>query len=248
MRVVLIIPTYNEAQNIAEIVPRAVAALPDAEIRIVDDSSPDGTADVVRELQQTYAQISLSVRPAKTGLGSAYVETFADLVRRDDVDAVCTMDADFSHSPDVLPSLVAALATHDLVVGSRYVSGGEIECWQAWRRVLSGVGNVYASAVAGVPIRDLTSGLVAFRRTILAAVDLSRISSSGYAYTIESKCLAVAAGGRAIEIPISFGERRRGRSKIDLATIREGVIAPWRMRRLSERPLADGVPPEQPGL
>lgn len=230
MRAVVIVPTYNEAENITSIVGRILEALPDANVLVVDDASPDGTAAIVETLRERDPRVDLRRRPAKDGLGSAYIETFSHLAARADVDVVCTIDADFSHDPAMLPSLVAEAERSDVVVGSRYMPGGRIEGWSRWRRAISWGGNVYARIVARVPVRDLTSGFVCFKRPVFERIPLETVTSSGYAYTIESKCLAYRAGARIQEIPITFVERRGGRSKFSARIVAEGVLAPWRVR------------------
>lgn len=223
-------PTFNERGNIEPLLSSIVEFVPQAHLLVVDDASPDGTADVVRAMEQRLPRLELLQRRAKTGLGSAYVEAFRRLLTDADVGRVVTMDADFSHPPRLLPALIAASEGCDVVVGSRYVAGGTIVGWERWRRMLSSFGNRYARLVTGVPIHDLTAGFVCFRREALERIDLARIDSAGYAYTIESKCLAYWAGARVREIPIAFEERRRGESKIGSSVILEGVLAPLRVR------------------
>jgi dolichol-phosphate mannosyltransferase len=235
MRVLIVVPTYNEADNIRLLLPRILAAVPRARLLVVDDNSPDGTAAVVRELQHHNCQIELRERSRKLGLGSAYAEIFLQLVRSSDVDVVCTMDADFSHDPAVLPTFLEEIHDFDVVIGSRYVAGGRVEGWSLWRRVLSRGGNLYARLVSGVPARDLTSGFTCFRRTVLDRIPLVTLHSSGYAHLMEMKGLAHHAGARIKEVPICFTERRYGSSKISWAIIREGLVAPWRIRSVVGR-------------
>jgi dolichol-phosphate mannosyltransferase len=230
VNVAVVLPTYNEAENVSSLIPEVVAVLPHARIVVVDDNSPDGTADGVRRIQASYPQVELRTRPLKLGLGSAYVETFLELRRCTDVDVVCTMDSDFSHDPRALLAMLDEIVESDVVIGSRYVPEGSIHGWHAGRRLLSKLGNAYARIVAGAGVRDLTSGLVCFRREILSRMPLEKIHSSGYAYTIESKCLALRAGARLKEVPIRFVERRGGRSKLTPSIVTEGVLAPWRVR------------------
>jgi dolichol-phosphate mannosyltransferase len=226
----IVIPTYNERENIALLLREIFLIKPQARVIVVDDNSPDKTAEVVGKLQATYANLNLYVRGGKLGLGSAYLETFQKLQAADNFDTLTTMDADFSHSPRYLPKMLELAREYDLVIGSRYVSGGGTKGWSARRRLLSASGNLYARLVSGVSVNDLTGGFVTFRRTALEKILRYRIHSSGYAYTIESKCLAVFAGARVKEIPILFEERRIGRSKISLQIIVEAVLAPWHSR------------------
>ena len=229
------IPTYNERENIGTLIQEVARTMPDAQILIVDDNSPDGTADAIRCLQRTNPNLHLHVRECKKGLGSAYVDAFRKLLREEEFETVTTMDADFSHSPCYLPKMHALAAEYDMVIGSRYIEGGGSQGWARRRRLLSASANSYARLVTEVPVKDLTAGFVTFRRSILEKLPLERIHSSGYAYTIELKCLAIFAGARAKEIPIIFEERREGNSKLSLRIIREGVYAPWYARSLSDR-------------
>jgi dolichol-phosphate mannosyltransferase len=235
MRAIIVVPTYNEAENIRLLLPQILAAVPRARVLVVDDNSPDGTASVVRELRNDNPEIELHERPGKLGLGSAYAEVFLRLVRASDVDAVCTMDADFSHDPAVLPKFLEEIRDVDLVIGSRYVRGGRVEGWSVWRRLLSRGGNLYARLVSRVPVRDLTSGFACFRRTALERIPLLTLHSSGYAHLIEMKGLAHQAGARIKEVPIAFAERRHGSSKLNWAIVREGLVAPWRIRSVVGR-------------
>jgi len=230
MRDVVVIPTYNERELIAGLLRKVFNTTPNVFVWVVDDTSPDGTAEEVRDLQKTFKNLSLHVRPKKTGLGSAYLEVFSLLLADPTVRTITTMDADWSHNPVYIPDLLQESWRHDVVVGSRYVSGGGVPRWEAWRRLLSWGGNAYARLVTGVPVCDLTAGFVCFRREVLERMDFSKIHSAGYAYTIESKCLAYRSGARIKEIPIVFEERRGGESKISKHVIREGVAAPWRIR------------------
>lgn len=230
MKDVVVIPTYNECELIESLVRRIFRLYPKLTVMVVDDSSPDGTSAVVRELQKEIPNLSLHVRPQKKGLGSAYIEAFRMLLGDPTVRTMTTMDADWSHNPVYVGDLLQESWQYDVVIGSRYVRGGGVPQWEAWRRGLSWGGNMYARLVTGVPIRDLTAGFVCFRREVLERMDLSKIHSAGYAYTIESKCFAYKAGARIKEIPIVFEERRKGVSKISKHIIREGIIAPWRIR------------------
>jgi len=235
MRDIIIIPTYNERETIGDLVAEIFRVLPAAEIMVVDDSSPDGTGELVRQLQQDFSNLKLMVRKEKTGLGNAYKEAFNTLKHNGDIRTVTTMDADWSHNPKYLPQLLEESKRHDVVIGSRYISGGGVPRWEPWRRFLSWGGNRYARFITGVPVNDLTAGFVCFQREFLARLDFSKIPSSSYAYTIESKCHAYHAGARIKEIPIIFDERRRGQSKIASDTVRQGLLTPWRIRFRKKR-------------
>ena len=230
MKDVVVIPTYNECDLIEGLVRKVFRLLPHIAVFVVDDTSPDGTYAIVQKLQKEFPKLSLHVRPKKTGLGSAYLEAFSLLLADPAVRTITTMDADWSHNPVYLRDLLQESWQHDVVVGSRYVPGGGVPRWEAWRRLLSWGGNMYARLVTGVPVRDLTAGFVCFRKEILERMDFSKIHSAGYAYTIESKCLAHQADARIKEIPIVFEERRGGELKISKHVIREGIMAPWRIR------------------
>jgi len=231
----VVIPTYNESENIPSLLREIFIIVPNAKVLVVDDKSPDGTADVVRTLQSKYPQLHLYVRDKKRGLGSAYIETFQRLIATEKFETVTTMDADFSHSPRYLPQMHDLTGQYDVVIGSRYVAGGGTEGWGRRRRLLSASGNWYARQISGASVKDLTAGFVTFRRTILEKIPFDQIHSTGYAYTIESKCLAISEGARVIEIPIIFRDRRKGVSKLSRQIIFEAVRAPWHARSVSRQ-------------
>jgi dolichol-phosphate mannosyltransferase len=203
---------------------------PVARILVVDDGSPDGTAAIVREVAARDPAVELLSRPAKLGLASAYQTALRRVLDEDRDDCVVTMDADFSHHPRYVPALVAAAASHDLVVGSRYVAGGGIDNWGARRRLLSLAGNWYARAVTGTPVRDLTAGFTCMRTDFLRTVPFERIEARGYAWLIALKTLFHWRGARIRELPIRFVERRFGQSKLSSNIVYEGLIEPWRIR------------------
>lgn len=238
MRTTIVIPTYNERENIARLL-EAIGRLPapNLSILVVDDSSPDGTGEIVRAISDRDAFVRLLSRPVKQGLGRAYTAAFSSLLgpsggstgRPDPVpqpDIIVQMDADFSHQPVDLPRLLAALEHADLVIGSRYVPGGCTENWALPRRVLSRGANQYARLVTGVAIHDFTGGFNAWRAGTLAAVHPETIHAEGYGYLIELKVRAARQGARIAEIPITFIERRVGQSKLDRQVIWEaaGVV------------------------
>jgi dolichol-phosphate mannosyltransferase len=228
----IVLPTYDERDSIVPLITELRARLgPTARILVVDDASPDGTADLVRDVARHDPAVELLSRPGKLGLASAYQLALRRVLDEGRDDCVVTMDADFSHPPRYVPALLEAAATHDLVVGSRYVAGGGIDNWGARRRLLSRAGNLYARAVTGTPIRDLTAGLTCMRTAFLRTVDFEHIAARGYAWLIALKTLFHRRGARIHEVPIRFVERRFGHSKLSTNIIYEGLVEPWRIRR-----------------
>lgn len=229
MRGAVLIPTYNERENISTLVPEIFAVAPSVSVLVIDDSSPDGTAGAVLSLAKKYPNLSLLQRARKNGLGAAYKDGFAHILAKKDRDPILCMDADGSHDPAYIPKLLEASAEYDLVIGSRYMRGGAIERWEWWRYLLSRWGNVYARALVRLPIKDLTSGFFCIRRRALQETDLSRVESSGYAFQIDLKYHVVSGGARVLEIPIIFKGRREGESKLSHHIIREGLLTPLRI-------------------
>lgn len=225
----LIIPTYNEAENINSLVQRIRRAAGDIPIFFIDDNSPDGTAGVIRALQKDDSQIYLKLRSKKQGLGSAYREGFAEVIQSNLADYVIAMDADLSHPPEVIPQIQNLLKEYDVVIGSRYTSNGAIENWNLWRRVISRSGNIYAQLLVGTPINDLTAGLVGYRVESLKKIDLSSLKSEGYAFQIEIKYLLHRQLNKIYEHPITFIERRGGKSKFSSRIVREGIVFPFKI-------------------
>ena len=227
----VVLPTYNEHDTIAPLLAELRARLgPAARILVVDDSSPDGTGARVLEVMARDPGVELLTRPAKLGLASAYQTALRSVLDEGREDCVVTMDADFSHDPRDVPALVAAAATHDLVIGSRYVAGGAIENWSLRRRLLSLGGNWYARQITGTPVRDLTAGLTCLRADFLRRVEFEAVRAKGYAFLIALKTLCHRRGARIAELPIRFVERRRGTSKLSANIVYEGLIEPWRIR------------------
>jgi dolichol-phosphate mannosyltransferase len=226
---VVVIPTYNERENIATLVPLVLAAAPGIEVLVVDDASPDGTAAAVEGLARTDARVHLHKRPGKLGLGSAYVEGFRRALDLG-ADLVLQMDADFSHDPKYIPALLEAIASCDLVIGSRYVSGVNVVNWPLSRLILSYSANVYTRLVTGLPIRDSTGGFKCFRRATLEAIGFETARSDGYAFQIEMNHRAHIAGFRVREIPIVFVDRLQGTSKMSKTIIWEAIWMVWRLR------------------
>jgi dolichol-phosphate mannosyltransferase len=231
----IILPTYNERKNIEPLVRRIAEIVPEARIMVVDDNSPDGTADAVRALANEIPQLKLHLRAGKEGLGKAYMDAFQRLIAEGEVDAAVMMDADFSHDPTHLPALIGLSGSYDLVVGSRYMAGGEIDGWERWRMMLSRGGNFYAGAITGMPISDMTGGFNAIRLSQLKKLDFAGMTCSGYAFQIELKYRLWRQGATIGETPIVFRQRRGGESKISNHIVREGLLAPWKLRFSSGR-------------
>ena len=234
VRVLVVVPTYEEAANITEVLHRIRKELPTGEILVVDDSSPDGTADLAEEAGADVGGVSVLRRPAKAGLGSAYLAGFAEGLARG-FDVIVEMDADLSHDPADLPALVSA-AVHgaDVVIGSRYVAGGSIPDW-SWRRaLLSRWGNRYAALVLGLAVNDSTSGYRAYRAAALGQIDLGHVRAYGYGFQVEMTYRLVRLGGRVVEIPVAFHDRREGQSKMSLPIVLEALalVTGWGLRDL----------------
>lgn len=228
--VVVVTPTYNEAENIQKLIPELFSRYPDIRVFVVDDASPDGTAKVVQGLATRYPGLAVLERPQKLGLGSAYRDAFGRVLARSDIEAVVTMDADFSHDPASVGRLLAALAEYDVAIGSRYVRGGRVVNWSVHRRLLSFFGNRYAQAILGIRIADLTAGFHAIRCSALARLSFAQMCTDGYGFLIELKYRLCRSGARITEVPIVFTERREGTSKLSRKTIWEAALLPWRLR------------------
>jgi dolichol-phosphate mannosyltransferase len=225
----LVVPTYNEAPNIEPLVGAVRKVLPASRrILIVDDSSPDGTGQIADRLAAEHEDVEVLHRPHKEGLGPAYLAGFRQALGQR-ADLVLQMDADFSHDPAYVPRLIDASRNADLVLGSRYVSGGGVTEWGPTRRLISRGGSAYARTVLGVRIRDLTGGFKCWRREALEAVDLDSVDSRGYAFQIEMSYRAIRAGFRVVEVPIVFRERRVGASKMTGPIVTEAI---WRVPAL----------------
>ena len=231
-RVLVIVPTYNERDNLPRVAPRILAQGDAFNILVVDDNSPDGTGDIADELSAASERIDVLHRPGKQGLGAAYVVGFRWGLERD-FDILVEMDADLSHPADRLPALVAALDEADVAVGSRYV-GGRITVvnWPLRRLMISLFGSWYARAITRLPVNDATGGFNAFRREVVESVGLDRVQSNGYSFQIELKLRAWRSGFTLAEVPIVFTERDVGESKMSGAIIREAVWRVWKLRLL----------------
>lgn len=233
MKIVIVIPTYNEADNLPEMVT-ALIRLPfdDLHLIVVDDNSPDGTGEIADRLAAEHpAQVMVIHRSGKQGLGTAYALGFQQAIAQG-ADVILQMDADFSHSPDYIPQMVVHLADYDVVVGSRYVAGGRVdERWSWWRYLLSWWANqVYSRLILGVSVSDATAGFKAFQRHVLESIDFSHILSNGYVFQVEVAYLCQKLGFRVLELPIYFEDRRIGKSKMDVPIKIEAVWRVWQIR------------------
>lgn len=239
MKTLVVLPTYREAANVAHVLARVRAAAPDVDILVVDDSSPDGTADIAKQVAAELGSIDVTLRPAKAGLGSAYRVGFQEGLARG-YEVLVEMDSDLSHDPSDLARILRALEGADLVIGSRYVPGGSIPRWTWRRRALSRWGNRYAAAALGIAVSDSTSGFRAYRAEMLAEIDLSSVRADGYGFQIEMAYRVAGAGGRIVEVPIAFVDREKGESKMSSTIIIEALaLVTWwgaRDRVLMRRP------------
>ena len=228
MKIIVVLPTYNEAENLPRLVS-ALFSLPlDLSVLIVDDNSPDGTGEVARKLSKEYGErIAVFSRPGKLGLRSAYLEGFEKAFEMG-ADAVVQMDADFSHDPTVLVEMARRIASCDVVIGSRYVKGGSLaRRWPLWRKALSAFGNAYARTILDFPLRDVTTGYRMWNRRALEGLPLDRIRSSGYVFLVEMAYVAYLMGYDISEVPIHFSDRRWGKSKMSLKIQLEAAVRVW---------------------
>ncbi len=225
----VIIPTYNEKENISQIIPEVLKQDESIEVLVVDDNSPDGTAEIVRNLIREEPRIHIITRERKMGLGTAYVCGFRYGIEHK-YDYMFEMDADFSHDPKALPEFLEAIRDADLVLGSRYVHGVTVVNWPMKRLLLSYFANVYTKIVTGMPVQDATSGFKCFRREVLENINLDNVKSGGYAFQIEMSFKAWKKGFRIKEIPILFVDRRVGISKMSKSIVWEAVFLVWQLR------------------
>lgn len=235
-RVVMVVPTYNEAENLAWIVGRLRAAQPDVDVLVVDDGSPDGTGTIADELAAADPAVAVLHRTTKAGLGAAYLHGFGVALAAG-YDVIGEMDADGSHQPEQLGRLLAALPGADLVIGSRWVPGGSVTNWPLRRELLSRGGNLYVRMLLGVSVRDATAGFRLFRRTTLEKIDLESVESTGYVFQTDMVARTLAAGLVVREVPIEFVERVRGDSKMSGAVATESLrrITAWGLRERREQ-------------
>jgi dolichol-phosphate mannosyltransferase len=224
-RVLVVIPTYNELENLPIIVAGVRAAAPEVKILIADDNSPDGTGEVADGLAAKDNSVQVLHRTKKSGLGAAYLEAF-QWAKTNDFDVVVEMDADGSHSPADLVRILAALTDSDVVLGSRWVKGGRVVNWPKSREFLSRGGNLYTRLWLGIPLKDATGGFRAYRMTAIAKIDVSKVESQGYCFQVDMAWRAVRCGLRVTEVPITFVEREIGESKMNQAIVKEAL---WRV-------------------
>ena len=227
----VVLPTYNERDNLEPIASAILAALPEASLLVVDDSSPDGTGQLADTIAAREPRVSVLHRPGKQGLGVAYRDGFRWVLERPETRAIVQMDADFSHDPAALPRLLAPLMRNaDLVLGTRYMKGGETVGWPMARKLISRGGTLFARAVLLLPYRDLTGGFKAWRRELLDAIRLRETSGSGYGFQIETTWWAHRRGARIVQVPITFRERVAGASKMTGGIVREALLLVLRLR------------------
>jgi len=229
MNTLIISPTYNEKKNIISLVESVFSVNQDYHILIIDDNSPDGTANLVKELQLKYKNLFLEERPGKAGLGTAYKYGFNWALNRD-YDNIIQMDADLSHDPKEIIEMIRLLNNYDLVIGSRYINGVSVVHWPIKRLLLSYGANVYARLVTGLPIKDSTGGYKAWKRKVLNSIDLNGVKSEGYSFQIEMNWRAWQKKFSIIEYPIIFSDRTIGESKMSKKIMFEAIIVIWRMR------------------
>jgi dolichol-phosphate mannosyltransferase len=223
--VLVVVPTYNEADNIGDIIARVRASVPAAYVLVADDNSPDGTGKLADALAEDDDHVEVMHRPGKHGLGAAYVAGFQRAAEQG-FDIVVEMDADGSHAPEQLPRLLDALRDADLVLGSRWVAGGEVVNWPRRRMLLSRGGTLYTRIALGLPLADATGGYRAYRMTALLGIDVSEVASQGYCFQVDLAWRVWRAGFRVVEVPITFTERVRGESKMSSSIVREAL---WRV-------------------
>jgi dolichol-phosphate mannosyltransferase len=235
-RVLVVIPTYNERDNLEPIIRRVRAATPDADVLVVDDSSPDGTGELADRLATADSNVKVLHRAGKEGLGAAYIAGFRWALEREYA-VVVEMDADGSHQPEELHRLLGALRAADLVIGARWISGGQVVNWPRAREVLSRGSNIYARVLLGLPLRDATAGYRAFRATTLEKIGLDDVDSRGYCFQVDLAVRALRHGLRVVEVPITFVERTHGASKMNRAVVAEAMwrVTAWGVRRRLSR-------------
>lgn len=229
MKTMVVVPTYNERQNLSQLAPRVLAALPDVLLLVVDDASPDGTGKLADEMAGLDSRIHVLHRPRKMGLGSAYVDGFRHALSTN-ADLVVQMDADFSHDPGAIPHFLTEIEKADLVLGSRYLNGVTVVNWPLSRLFLSVGANMYTRVVTGMPLKDATGGFKCFRREVLERLPLETIKSDGYSFQIEVNFISWKKGFRIKEIPIVFVDRTAGASKMSRRIVFEAVFLVWKLR------------------
>ena len=227
-RSLIIIPTYNELDNVQKLIPDLLNKYKDLDVLIVDDNSPDGTGDYIENLASTMQGVKLLRRPEKMGLGTAYIDGFKYALKGN-YSYIFEMDADFSHDPKEIKNFLIAIKDKDLVLGSRYISGVNVVNWPMSRLLLSYFANIYTRIITGLPVMDATGGFKCFRKEVLASINLNNIKSNGYAFQIEMTFKAWKKGFRIKEIPITFVDRVKGKSKMSKKIVREAVTMVWKL-------------------
>ncbi len=231
MKTLVIIPTYNESENIRQIITAVLGQSSSVQVLIVDDNSPDGTSQIVEEMKKDDIRIHLHTRPRKMGLGSAYVAGFKYALKKD-FDYIMEMDADFSHDPTMIPKMIETAKEADLVIGSRYIKGINVVNWPLSRLILSYLAAYYVRVITGMVIKDPTGGFKCFRREVLEEIELDDILSDGYSFQIEMNYRVWLKRFKIKEIPIIFTDRRVGQSKMSKKIIREAIFVVWRLKFL----------------
>jgi len=229
MNAIVVIPTYNEIDNIERMIQAIFNVLPEISILVVDDNSPDGTAKKIKELQTEHSNIHLIERAGKMGLGTAYCEGFQYALNKG-FDYIFEMDADFSHDPKELPNFLESIKEYDLVLGSRYIKGVNVVNWPLQRLLLSYFANLYTQVITGLPVKDATGGFKCFRADLLRKIDLTSIKSNGYGFQIEMTYRLWKKGARIKEIPIIFIDRMNGVSKMNKSIIYEAIFLVWKLK------------------
>ena len=229
MKTLIIIPTYNELENLPRLLPEVLSKEEEIHILIVDDNSPDGTAAFVESQMKNNNRIYLIKRPSKQGLGTAYIAGFKFAIQNG-YDFVFEMDADFSHDPKEIPRFLDEIKNSDVILGSRYINGVNVINWPMRRLLLSSFANLYTRFITGMPVHDATGGYKCFRRKVLEAINLEKVTSNGYAFQIEMSFKAWKKGFKLKEIPIIFVDRVKGKSKMSRKIVREAVTMVWKLR------------------
>jgi dolichol-phosphate mannosyltransferase len=228
-KTLVVVPTYNESQNIGTVLERVLGSGSGIEVVVVDDNSPDGTAGIVKRAMETNTRLHLIERESKQGLGTAYIRGFKYALGTD-AELIMQMDADLSHDPKYIPEMLAASENWDLVIGSRYVKGVNVVNWPIERLLLSYMANFYTRVITGMPVHDATAGFKCFRRSVLEAIDLDEVISDGYCFQIEMNFRAWRKGFRIGEVPIVFVDRHSGTSKMSKRIIWEAIYKVWLLR------------------
>ena len=228
-RSIVLIPTLNEKENLEKLILAIFNLMPDISVLIVDDNSKDGTQELAEELKQNYGNLFILNRSSNFGYGRSSIDGFRWILERD-YDLLVTMDADFSHDPNIIPAVLGNLKNFDIAAGSRYVKGGGVQNWSFLRRILSKFANFYVRLILGLPIRDVTTGFNAYRTGCLRKIDFKDINSEGYAFLIELKYRLYQVGYAFVEYPIIYNERREGQSKMSSKIIWEAIWLPWKLK------------------